>query len=67
MRKRDVAGDWEYEIPCPVSVMGTYSNTPSGEAGSLGVLSSDALGLAIPVFLEPCSPPESLSLSLDGV
>lgn len=64
MKRRD-DDDWEYDLPCPVMVMGTYSDKPSGEPGSLGVIASNASGLSIPVYLEPCSQPMPLSLSLD--
>lgn len=65
MKARDDAGDWEYESPCPVRVTGIYTAKPSGEYESLGVISSDALGMSMSVFKGACSRSELLSLSLD--
>ena len=67
MTARDNPGDWEYESPCPVRVTGIYSAKPSGEDGSLGVLSSDALGISMSVFKPPCARSRILSPSPDGV
>lgn len=63
--KRSAAGaDWEYSSPCPVTVVGTYSDKPSGDFGTLGVIETDGAGLMVPAFQDPCSLPEAVLLPI---
>lgn len=62
MRPSEDGADWKFSSPCPVTVVGIYSDKPSGDSGSLGVIETDGAGLMIPAFQDTCSLPEAVLL-----
>jgi len=51
-------GDWQYESPCPVTVLGTYDDAPSGNFSTLGTITMESMLAATP-FPDPCSSNEA--------
>jgi hypothetical protein len=54
MDRMKEGGDWQYESPCPVTVLGTYNDAPTGNFSSLGTITMESLPAATP-FPHPCS------------